>query len=323
MFFSKRNCRFQRLFSGLISPLAIKANTAISPQVALKSLPALNFSVDEGIPGLWSSKTTTTLLQLLESYQKKLGQMIAGTDLVGRPILSIIERCVREKNSPQHQRILQQAGLYWNTEFFLRGIHYNPSLSQAIESTEQFYDTHFPKGLARVFESEFQLLTSNSSTKKYAFMERMKDLISIEAESLFGSGWVWLVRVNNNSEQSFPGKGMVSPVNSSGIKLGILSTINGWTPMSLLMITSSSSTTSLSNSSGINFGRPSLTQMLFGSSAIQESASSPFGYYSPVLGISFFENSHLFDFGLDKRAYIDTLWRYINWNRIAVLLNIQ
>jgi superoxide dismutase len=314
MILSFRNC-YSRSFG--VATLLTKSNANSNIQNVSKHLPSLNFSVEEGIPGLWSPKTTVILTQLLDTYYKKLNQMIVGTDLMGRPVLSIIERCVREKNSPQHQKILQQAGLYWNTEFFLRGLHYNPSLSVTNSDTEQIYSNQVPKGLERVLENEFQPLVTSNSFKKYAFMNRMKDLVLAEAESLFGSGWVWLVRINNNDSSSTSKILSSNSASHSNIKLGILSTINGWTPMSLLMATSSPS------SSVGNGNRPSISQMLFGSSNFLDTSSTPFGYYSPVFGISLFENSYLLEFGLDKRAYIDALWKYINWNRIAILLNIQ
>ena len=256
----------------------LQQQSSASKNNSLHIPPALNFNPEEGIPELWSAETSTLQIRLLDQYQKRLQQMIAGTDLNSRPLLSIMERCVREKNSIPHQKILQQAGLYWASDFFLRGLTTHPGAQSNI-----------PRGLEKLFEGEFEV----------SGIKQVKRLFDLEADALFGNGWIWLVRINAAERAG---------------KLGIISTLNGWTPMSLLMAAAGGKVGSSQ--------APSISQMLFGSSSIQAD-TTPFSYYSPVLGISMFENAYIRDFGIDRRAYLDAVWRKINWQRVSILLNIQ
>lgn len=264
----------KRAFLSNVQPSA----TATTSKGTLPIPPALNFNPEEGIPGLWSPETATLQILLLDQHQKRLQNMISRTDLNGRPLLSIMERCVREKNSFPHQKILQQAGLYWASDFFLRGLTGQPGV-----------EGNIPRGLERLFESEFEV----------AGIEQVKRLFNLEADSLFGNGWLWLVRIN--------------AAERSG-KLGIISTLNGWTPMSLLMAAGTGKV-------GGSPQTPSISQMLFGGGATMD--TTPFSYYSPVLGISMFENAYIRDFGINRKAYLDSVWKHINWSRVAILLNIQ
>lgn len=157
------------------------------------------------------------------------------------------------------------------------------------------------------------------------------------ATSLFGSGWVWLVRQGEAEEDG---------------RLRISSTFNGGTPMFGMTHAGSfgqsagRSGTSLSNASLFAYlaqGRqqqppkaaifpfPSAdtnTSHHLPSNDIESVLSEPKPTLAvkkgdiPIVGLNLWEHAYILDYGIDKEAYVRRFLQHINWNRAAVILDI-
>lgn len=42
----------------------------------------------------------------------------------------------------------------------------------------------------------------------------------------------------------------------------------------------------------------------------------------PLLGVNMWEHAYLLDYGLDREAYLKNFWNAVNWNRLAIMLNL-
>jgi Fe-Mn family superoxide dismutase len=42
----------------------------------------------------------------------------------------------------------------------------------------------------------------------------------------------------------------------------------------------------------------------------------------PLLGVSMWEHAFILDYGLDREAYLKNFWNAVNWNRLAIMLNL-
>jgi superoxide dismutase len=258
--------------------------------------------LEKGIPGLWSPEQAKLQLLLLDRHRDAYARATQGTDLQDRPLLSAMERCVRERTSPTHQQLLQLVGYLWSQEFFLKGLNFT-----SVSDTESV-----PMGVTSLLDEQFPSQG----------LHRIKTLFILHNDSIpqTAGGWLWLVRVNSGERKG---------------RLAVTTTMAGWTPMSYVQSIGSSISSQatgfpiksrIPQADAIRAG-PSISQMLFGNSpgALSPTAlpeGAPFGYYSPIVGISLFENAFLLDYGLDRRRYLESAWRAINWVRVSALLNL-
>ena len=42
----------------------------------------------------------------------------------------------------------------------------------------------------------------------------------------------------------------------------------------------------------------------------------------PLLGLNMWEHAYIMDYGLDREAYVKNFWNAVNWNRLAIMLNL-
>lgn len=211
----------------------------------------------------------------------------------------------RIKNEPNNTNLFSLASQTWNTDFFLQGLTAKPE-----KPTDK---------VVRLIDESF------------GSMARFKDVFTTHADSLVGSGWVWLVRTKD-----------ASPV------LKIACTFNTGSPFTqsllpptfnVLKARSPASPVATSASglfSSFSFGpspspsaapphhtfsnsimagaRPAADEAAI-ATKLPESTE-----HTPVLGLSVWEHAYLLDYGIDRRAYVGEFWGAVDWNRAAVLM---
>jgi Fe-Mn family superoxide dismutase len=203
------------------------------------------------------------------------------------------------------------ASQIWNNDFFLQGLCPEP--------------IPMPDKLARMIEKDF------------GSVDQFKELFTTYAESMNGSGWLWVV---NDS----PGPNE---------KLKIMCTFNTGSPFFQSVVPPTFNVSrkafmpAATNSSGLfasfSFASPSLgassssgTNPAMINNKIDQGDGSKTSECLipietrfpgtlkavPVLGLSLWEHAYILDYGTNKRRYIDHFWRAVNWNRVAIMLNV-
>lgn len=199
----------------------------------------------------------------------------------------------------------------WNNDFFLQGLCPEP--------------VPIPDKLVQMIEEDF------GSVAKF------KELFTTYAEAMHGSGWLWLV---NDS----PGPNE---------KLKIMCTFNTGSPFFQPVVPPTFNLSrkafmpAATNSSGLfasfSFASPSVSSTKPKSTSNPEWLNNKIDQTEdskneipvpietrfpgslkavPVLGLSLWEHAYLLDYGANKRRYIENFWKAVNWNRVAIMLNV-
>lgn len=128
-------------------------------------LPKLNYSLDALEPYISKRTIEFHYLKHHQTYVDKLNALIENTEFEGKDLEYII------KNSKG--AIFNNAAQVWNHTFYWESFSEKPS--------------HQPSG-----ELEAQIV------KQYGNIENFKQEFTTQALNLFGSGWVWLVKNEEN-----------------------------------------------------------------------------------------------------------------------------
>lgn len=128
-------------------------------------LPKLNYSLDALEPYISKRTIEFHYLKHHQTYVDKLNALIENTEFEGKDLEYII------KNSKG--AIFNNAAQVWNHTFYWESFSEKPS--------------HQPSG-----ELEAQIV------KQYGSLENLKQEFTTQALNLFGSGWVWLVKNEEN-----------------------------------------------------------------------------------------------------------------------------
>lgn len=150
-----------------------------------------------------------------------------------------------------------------------------------------------------------QGLTSNSTEPMPALRQAIerdfgswrvfRETFDASALSMVASGWTWLVRRQNG-------------------KMAIINTYNGGSPIFQNMRNPLvKAKTSQDNS---------FSAMLGLKKAAEEEQTIEVGQIVPVLGLNMWEHAWICDYGLYRDEYVNNFWKCVNWNRVAVILNI-
>ena len=139
----------------------------------------------QGLKVAWTDYQTYLL--------EKLNERISGTQYELNDIQSLIFRTARQ---PSQAAIFNYASQAWNNHFFFQTISANNSKNEGNQSTE------LNAAIINVFSG----------------MEILKEQLLSTAESIFGSGWVWLVSIEEEQ----------------GCTLRVLATYNAGAPFDLL-----------------------------------------------------------------------------------------
>lgn len=130
---------------------------------------------------------------------------------------------------------------------------------------------------------------------------------------MIGSGWTWLVKYGKNN-----------------VNLRIFNTFNGATPFQEIRDCHYyESKFDRSNAIGSLIGSKKNTMTLF-SNLINSKSRSELSAMDdtsenvvvPLLCLPLWEHAFVFDYKLNKEKYVDNFWSCINWNRVAIILNV-
>jgi len=131
---------------------------------------------------------------------------------------------------------------------------------------------------------------------------------------MIGSGWTWLVKC-----------GRINPV------LKIFNTFNGATPFQEVRDYHYYETKPIpTNSPAGPVEQRKNAMTLFSNlispkpvdSTASASKNSEDAEVTPLLCLPLWEHAFVLDYKMDKERYISNFWSCVNWNRIAVILNV-
>jgi len=225
---------------------------------------------------------------------------------------------------PNNASLYSTASQVWNLDFFLQGLTPNP-----VEPSDKVIEA---------IEGSF------------GSMDKFKSQFALHADSLVGSGWVWLVRKASELKiactfnTGSPLHDAVVPAtftNSSppipspnSVQTGRIRSQPSPPPQSA---------TAASMFNSFSFAKPSASNPMptLISNAINpmiKSSDVPAGgavehmpitskipdgsATTPIIGLNVWEHAYLLDYGLDKKQYVDRFWEGVNWNRVAILLGV-
>lgn len=214
-----------------------------------------------------------------EMMLRKLDELLAGEPDEKEDIKNLVLKYARD---PQNASVFNHASSAWNNHFFYQGMAPNPQPLNRYKNIEN--------GLIGSFGSIDTLRTTMLDT----------------AASMFGPGYVWLVYLPNIPGREKGGYRILTtyaagtPFPEAGHREQRIDA-NNHTPESY---------SAYQNSVGA-FGRSS--------AAARKAAKIPPGGTAavPVLCVSTWEHSYIYDFGLTgKRKYLADWWDTIDWYRV-------
>ena len=204
--------------------------------------------------------------------------------------------------------LFANASQTWNNDFFLQGLCPEP--------------VPMPDKLSQMIEEDF------------GSVAQFKELFTTYAEAMHGSGWLWLVNDSPGPNEKLKimctfntGSPFFQPVVPPTFNLSRKAFMPAATSSSGLFASFSFSSPSINKpkTSSPELMNNKIEQMEESKSEIHVPIETRFpGALKavPVLGLSLWEHAYLLDYGTKKRRYIDNFWRAVNWNRVAIMLNV-
>lgn len=125
-----------------------------------------------------------------------------------------------------------------------------------------------------------------------------QELFSSSAAAMVASGWTWLVKRPNG-------------------KLAVLNTYNGGSPVYVNFRSPLSRRPMVDTSVSAMLGLKRTV-----ASEEETMIAKEQGQIVPLLGLNMWEHAWIGDYGLHREEYIANFWKCVNWNRVAVILNI-
>ncbi|KAL9946090.1 hypothetical protein D7B24_005987 [Verticillium nonalfalfae] len=278
-------------------------------QRSLHSVPKLDHDFSNGVPGVlsadgfqmaWTEYMTHTL--------DKLNALTAGTDLETRDTKQIIHATARD---PDQAPIFNHASMAHNTHFFFKTLTPTPK--------------PMPPQLAADLSTAFSSL------------ETLRREMTLTAASMFGPGFVWLVKASSSAASTGPSAaGILSsaggPASSSssssaaagaspsGAEYRILTTYLAGTPYPGAHWRLQGRDMNTAGAAGSASGFLRSTQR-----ASQLGAKPPGSLdLVPLLCLNTWEHTWLRDYGIGgKRAFAEAWWDAVDWSVVAEAANIR
>ncbi|KAH8675727.1 Manganese/iron superoxide dismutase [Xylariales sp. PMI_506] len=263
---------------------------------SLHAVPPLHYGA-EGVPGLLSADGfNLAYTEYMQFVTEKLNALTAGTELEQKDTRQIISLTARE---PSQAPIFNYASMAHNNHFFFKNLQ--PAEGEPGQPVTS-KPSSMPERLRIALEDSFSSL------------ETLRLEMSITANSMFGPGFVWLVK-NHKTNQ-----------------FRILTTYLAGSPYAdahwrfqgLDMNTVDGPTSSENTDLAREFlGRTQLGLGADNNSSWKKS-SAPGGIQTiPLLCLNTWEHVWLRDYGIGaggyggKRMFIDNWWTCINWANVA------
>lgn len=273
-------------------------------QRSIHTMPTLSHNFKDGVPGLLSADGFDMAWnQYMQHTLDKLNALTEGTELEDRDTKQILHATARD---PDQAPIFNHASMAHNTHFFFRALTPNPK--------------PMPENLKR------QLTTSFSS------VETLRREITLTAASMFGPGFVWLVKtaspVGTNSsvyssatDKPFRPGATYGPSSPSEQEYKILTTYLAGSPYpgAHWRQQSQDMNTVGANGSAAPYIRNAQ------SAQGQNPGRAPGGLeVIPLLCLSTWEHTWLRDYGVGgKKAFAEAWWDSIDWSVVADLASIR
>lgn len=288
---------------------------------------SLPFAEGSGVGLFLSTKSLDLLRKIQRDHINALNQTVRGTSsrllndhnsFLGTSLdqLSIHQLMQRTHNDSNHCNLFATASQIWNMDFFLQGLSPEP-----IHQTDK---------LVELIEQSF------------GSFQKFLHLFQIYAESMAGPGYLWLMhkRAANGSGRlqihctfgsGSPLFNSVPPPTFNQGSSRLVGSAPGSSPNGGLF--SNFSFTSLVNDGKYAAKPPSTMDkpaepiinnkiMPMAPQPIDTRVPSETDKPLPVLGLNLWEHAYLLDYSTDKKRYVNQFWSSVNWNRVAVMLNL-
>ncbi|TDZ17724.1 37S ribosomal protein S26 [Colletotrichum sidae] len=245
---------------------------------SLHDYPDLPHDFTAGVPGLLSADGfDMAWTQYMRLILDKLNALTAGTDLEQRDSLQILLATARD---PDQAPVFNHASMLHNTHFFFKHLTPNPQ--------------PMPEHLA------------NDLVVSFSSLETLRREMVLTASTMFGPGFVWLVKAGHQDYRVLTTYLAGSPHPGAH-----------WRLQSTDM-----NTVGLGGSANGYFQR--------GAAALGPSGAKPPGALDvvPLLCLNTWEHTWLRDYGIGaggvggKKAFAEAWWEVVDWNLVADLANI-
>lgn len=220
----------------------------------------------EGIGNLYTAQGYKTAWTDYQTFAiDNLNRVAAETDYESLPLIKTIAQTARQ---PEHAVVYNFAAQAFSNHFYFDSLKTD--------------ETTIPDDLKRLIDASF-----NS-------MDDFKAHFSATAESMLGSGWVWLVL-------------------DASSQLRILATYNAGTPFDFQRLQNTDPNTGLAT--GSSLGKKEHDYALY------QALKRPYSL-TPVACLSVWQHSYITDYGVaGKRAYVDKFFENLDWEKIAARIN--
>lgn len=259
-------------------PLAIK--TAARTLHTMSTLP---FSPAEGIQPFLSPRAAQQLVELQQSYLRRLNHAVQGTDFAPLNLYQLVERTHKDSSQALLCHYASQA---WNMDFWLQGL-----VPRAVEPIDKFV---------------------SAIERDFGTWGQFKSLFASSAATIIGSGWTWLVKSADGRLRVINTYNGASPIH---VAMRRASLSAGHAPQRTL----SQGASALNAVLGI--GKAASLHVAVPPAPAAQPSNTPTPL-TPILGLSMWEHAYMLDYGLDRERYIRNFWVSANWNRAAVILNV-
>ncbi|KAH6675527.1 Manganese/iron superoxide dismutase [Halenospora varia] len=249
---------------------------------SLHNVPTLQHSYKQGVPGLLSPLGFDIAWT---KYQKllvdKLNQITAGTVDDSSAPKELVLKFARD---PNHAPVFNNASMAFNNDFFFRGL------------------TPEPKPMPELLKQDLEASFSSIETLQREFV--------LTANAMFGPGFVWLMKTNQN-------------------KYFLLTTYIAGTPLpkahyrrqtkDMNTATPADDDKSISDHIRRLNAEPPVNSAGAHSGGVNKTELAPGGIEAePVLCINTWEHVYLADYGVaGKKQYAESWWNAIDWDQVS------
>ncbi|KAI1083274.1 manganese and iron superoxide dismutase [Whalleya microplaca] len=268
------------------------------------------FSPEEGVPGLLSpGGFDTAWTQYMQFVIEKLNALTAGTEFEDQDPLSILKATARE---PSTAAVFNYASMAHNNAFFfenLANLQKTPGQPND-EGADGQSDRRENKRIPERLESELK--------RNFSSIETLRRELLVTAVSMFGPGFVWLVKNARNNDIRIlttylagtpytTGHWRRQGVDMNTQGMGSADTVRGWLERG-------------QTGAGADNGAKFMPQTQTGPGGID---------VIPLLCLNTWEHVWLRDYGVGafgaggKRLFVERWWNTIDWEKVEGMANLS
>lgn len=319
-------------------------------QTHIHTMPTYKFNTTKGIPSFLSGNSLHHQTKLLSHHLTQINKLTKGTDLAQKNLFQLVEET--GNGGAGLERLAGSAGMAWSLDFWLQGLNATTGPNTTtINKTNNGSNANIASNGSKDY-----ILTSieRAICKEWGRWESFEEEFKSSAINIFASGWTWLVKdsvgklsilntyngtvpfsketllCTGNDGFDIDGNSFTSYGDADGRsseKKNILESFYSYNGNGSNNKNENTQQKPFSYNRSRTTPTPSLynkqPKLPFTTTKSVKNPNRNSDLLIPVLALNGWEHSFIWDYGCDREKYVNAFWNVINWNRVAVIMNLQ